>query len=373
MLTDGRARRYGVLAGLVGVLLFLVLRTSCGSATAQDASDYCRALTDGTEQFLRQHPDAPAAALRRQTEDACDNRPLAAAPTAVAPVERSPGCQALPSDGEPRVPLSRRTARPPARPVPFFARRAAALPPDGTPVVGGVRLPPGSACLHHWASDGPLADPLGLAARLADAFPQTGLWPLLWDVPDDGPDNYMNATEDPDAAARLDAETILRRAWAGFGRADGLPGLAPGSVLPAGSDDGRATFSRARTPSGPSAPRWILLLVPVHRPADVISVLGPYMTEVMSDAALTAVLRSWEERFGAVPTTLGPGTLGLSVAAPPTRSRQATMLAAEQVAFAPEDDWGPGRGALRDLAQRLRTAGPDTLRGRGFWSFGWPD
>jgi hypothetical protein len=72
--------------------------------------------------------------------------------------------------------------------------------------------------------------------------------------------------------------------------------------------------------------------------------------------------RRREERFGAVVASIGPGTLGLSVAAPPTTAAKAHSLAAEQAAFAPEGDDGDDLDAV---AAKL----PD----RGVWSFGWPD
>jgi hypothetical protein len=90
--------------------------------------------------------------------------------------------------------------------------------------------------------------------------------------------------------------------------------------------------------------------------------LGFIQSEVASDAALTAIARSWEERFGAVVASIGPGTLGLSVAAPPTTAAQAHSLAAEQSAFAPEGDDGDDLNAVAA-----------TLPDRGVWSFGWPD
>ena len=116
------------------------------------------------------------------------------------------------------------------------------------------------------------------------------------------------------------------------------------------------------------------MLVPVNRPADVLSVLGPQMTEVMSDDALSAVLRSWEGRFGAIVTTLGAGTLGLVAEAPPRSSDDARRLAAEQAAFAPEDDELTVRDGLDALAARLRSGPPRRdLRSKHLWHFGWPD
>jgi hypothetical protein len=78
----------------------------------------------------------------------------------------------------------------------------------------------------------------------------------------------------------------------------------------------------------------MVMLVPVNRPADVVSVLGIGMTVYHSDDELTAILRSWEERFGAVVSALGPGTLDLAVGAPPRNEDDARRFAAEHAAFA---------------------------------------
>ena len=107
---------------------------------------------------------------------------------------------------------------------------------------------------------------------------------------------------------------------------------------------------------------------PVNRPAEAITMLGFIYSEVGSDPDLTAVARSWEQRFAAVVTTIGPGTLGLAVGRPPGDADQALALAAEQDAFAPEQR----RRRRPTLAQALRADGPGD-RARGFWAFGWPD
>jgi len=125
----------------------------------------------------------------------------------------------------------------------------------------------------------------------------------------------------------------------------------------------------------PGAEGWVLMLVPANRPADALSVIGAEMTEVMSDEEMTAVLRSWEERFGAVVTSLSAGALGLVVNDPPDEVGQSLQLAAEHAAFAPEDENLTGPTALSDLADRLREGepGPGLTRSRHFWNFGWPD
>jgi Domain of unknown function (DUF4253) len=106
----------------------------------------------------------------------------------------------------------------------------------------------------------------------------------------------------------------------------------------------------------------VLVLVPVNRPADVASVLGIAASTEISDVQATAVLRSWETRFGALVTKIGPGEVGLSVGSPPTSADQALRLANEQMAFAP-DQTAPDEtpAVARDLPTR------------DFWRFGWPD
>jgi hypothetical protein len=313
----------------------------------------------------------PAEQVGAEATRACLHaKPVAATPV---PAATSPGCRELPPDGARRVPLRRRTVRTPNRRVPYFAKRSGVAPPSGAPTVAGVRLPDGSRCPRYWASDRAVPDPFALAARLADAFPRTGLWPVLWDAYDD-PDAYMTGAGNPATAARVDAAGVLRGLWAELDGSEAFPGLARGSAL-------SGTVSNpfdvvASLPTGPGdPPQYMLLLVPATRPSDVMSVLAPEWTEYMSDDQLTAVLRSWEERFGAVITTMAPGVLGLVVGAPPTGHDQALALADEQVAFAPDDDASSTEpGARKALVRALRAAPTSAhYRSRVYWPFGWPD
>ena len=57
-------------------------------------------------------------------------------------------------------------------------------------------------------------------------------------------------------------------------------------------------------------------------------------SEYVDDDAVTAVLRSWEERFGAVLAASAPGVFELVVGAPPHGFEQAGLLAAEHGALA---------------------------------------
>ena len=90
-------------------------------------------------------------------------------------------------------------------------------------------------------------------------------------------------------------------------------------------------------------------------------------TMYFTDAEMTAVLRSWEERFGAVVTSLGSGTVDLVVGAPPSGDR-VDQLAAEHLTFTPD------QGPIEDLQRLLRSdrPTPDGTYER-HWALGWPD
>ena len=95
-----------------------------------------------------------------------------------------------------------------------------------------------------------------------------------------------------------------------------------------------------------------LLLVPCSRPADVLAVLGWDYSQLPAPL-IAAVLRSWEQRFAAVPVELEPSALTLHIGAPPTRIEQARKLAAE-IAGIVEGPLLAG-AALEGLAQTLLT------------------
>ena len=61
----------------------------------------------------------------------------------------------------------------------------------------------------------------------------------------------------------------------------------------------------------------------------------------------STVLRSWEDRFGAVLVGMGFDVMQLIVAAPPTDPVQAELLAREHYAFCP-DNIDQGVGSLED-------------------------
>jgi hypothetical protein len=282
----------------------------------------------------------------------------------------SAGCQV--SKDKPAAPISHRRVAAPDPRTPYFAPRAGDVPHTGAPKVAGIQLPRGSRCPHYWAADGPSPDALELARRLAVAFPQTGLWPVIWDW-EETPDDYALSSGDPHAADRLDGGAVLRRIWE-TQRNDGapFPGITPGSRKAGTAPvDAFGTLAISEVLQSPPKVGWVLMLVPANRPADAISMLGTVQTEIMSDAQLTAVARSWEVRFGAVLALASAGGLGFAVSDAPRSASQALTLAAEQDAFSPDNAASDDRA----LARALINGAPDrrALQWKGFWDFGWPD
>ena len=102
------------------------------------------------------------------------------------------------------------------------------------------------------------------------------------------------------------------------------PPIAP---LPA---DGPASVGGVALPG--------LLLVPVQRPADALSALGwlGATNYDMTGADLSAVLRSWEDRFGATLMAVGYDTIDLHVTRPPIDAHDHRALAKEHTLFDPD-------------------------------------
>lgn len=205
-------------------------------------------------------------------------------------------------------------------------------------------LPSGRWHGRLWVSEQPLAEP-ELYRECVRRFGQSGLWPVL--IPHD--ERFALAGEDwvdrsgLDSAGHLvdeiDPATVLDGWWdepccegtclEPFGAR--FPGLARAARArpDALAEAGGLGWARA------SAGGRRLGLVPAPRPADVPAILGwtGMINSTQDVAAISAVLRSWEDRFGATLVTLGFDALELAVAAPPTTVDRALRLAAEHRAF----------------------------------------
>jgi hypothetical protein len=79
---------------------------------------------------------------------------------------------------------------------------------------------------------------------------------------------------------------------------------------------------------------------------------------------MSAVLRSWEDRFGIRVVALGFDTLLVSVAAPPTTLAEAEALAAEHFAFCPDNIWQSDNPSRTAYAERR-------LLNQPAWYFWW--
>jgi hypothetical protein len=273
-----------------------------------------------------------------------------------------------------------RSESPPAVPVPFFAPLSGRIPRGRGAEVDGLPLPPGRRYPRglpaaYWGSVEPVPNVEVVAAQLASSFTETGLWPLLWRF-DEEPDAYLGGHGDLDAIGGIDVEDVLRQRWSDTPWPTGstdpfttFPGLAPAAEhRPPGLNPFAAA---AEEPLGDAC----LLLVPCNRPADAITMLGG-LAGVVDAPNISAVLRSWEERFFAVAYEVAPDLVKLAVAAPPASQEHALLLAAEHMAFCPPDDGG-APGALGRVATGLVTSETPTVESyrssRERWYVGWYD
>jgi hypothetical protein len=208
----------------------------------------------------------------------------------------------------------------------FRAEEPGTLPKAGRPVVGGVRLPPGrpqSAAPDSdpdghpliWVTDDVMPRTGDLVQALRESFRETGLWPVtlqaLGTDPDDGRP-WLTGEYWPSESGDVDAiepVTSLCDSWYDwldqmyeFGDYMGVVEQFGVDFTFVGQVRGPLDFSRLADFNPPGR----VGLVPVTRPADVPDAIGwTWATNYMSSSDLSAVLRSWEDRFGAVLVRLG--------------------------------------------------------------------
>ncbi|MGY6026958.1 DUF4253 domain-containing protein [Streptomyces spinosirectus] len=238
----------------------------------------------------------------------------------------------------------------------------------------GLRLPPGTVMgTHLWLADGQAAP--GGWADLQRTAPRVGLLPLLVDAGSalGGPELWELTPEEMSYPGDHDAEEVLEEFWDAY-RDEDWPGLAEAPHIPDARHDAEPEAVAAGVADslvdgldggGPlKEPR--LALVPARRSADIPTVIGwagPANHE-NDTARLSAVLRSWEDRFGVRVVALGFDTLLVSVAAPPSTLAEAEALAAEHYAFCPDNiDQGSDPTLAAYAAHRLLN--------RPAWHFWW--
>lgn len=234
-----------------------------------------------------------------------------------------------------------------------------------------------------WVSDAPLADAARHWLRLFEARDKTGLYPLLLDTLRNETDRPWHAGElsDPASVGVIDVLTavgVLRRFWeqvteelddeAGEEEqvdASGVPrGPWPGLAEPGVLDRDPDEVARRYVEERYSGESMLLGLVPATRGADTLALVGwdGPVNHTDHTPEISAVVRSWEDRFGARVVSVGFAELDLSVAAPPVTAAHAREVAVEHHAFCPDNVW-QGSGDFSDYAGRLV--------GAGNWSFWW--
>jgi Domain of unknown function (DUF4253) len=254
------------------------------------------------------------------------------------------------------------------------------LPADGALELGSIRLPPGRQVPSMWKpeavawiTDELVTNPGRTWLSLSEMAPETGLQPFLMPDASYGPEQWFVDPRDPGEIDGVDAAEILRDLWHEdvddewvqqerypFGST--FPGLAA-----------RADAALARTEllraldAFAAAP---ICLVAASRPADALVSSGWLPGVAFQDpAAFGAVLRSWEERFGAVVVQASPSAeIRLMVQRPPRTMSHALAVAAEHWAFC--DTWiDEERGERTDLTNIRDIAG--CVLEAPVWGFWW--
>jgi hypothetical protein len=135
-----------------------------------------------------------------------------------------------------------------------------------------------------------------------------------------------------------------------------FPGLAPPVTREAGPELTRRALGQYTRDAR-------IGLVPAARPADVLARLGwEGACNSRTAAQIAAVLRSWEDRFGARLLEVGFADIRLLVTRPPQTLEAAWPIAAEHFAFSDE----AGRTGLRGVTQIA-----PALVSNPFWHFWW--
>ncbi|GAA1571067.1 DUF4253 domain-containing protein [Actinomadura kijaniata] len=253
------------------------------------------------------------------------------------------------------------------------AHRALSVPlPAGEVVWPDPGFPQRQLLLRpaFWVSEEPVSGDLW--ARLRAEHPRSGLWPLLLDESDQPWSAGQVAPEPVSEIDNYAPHAFMSEVWsdwaeqagdeevedlAPFGRQ--CPGPAPRGAALQDPDAVADRHARAIAARGLS-----LGLVAVDRGADALTAVGwqGALNHNEWTAPLSAVVRGWEDRFGARVIGLGFNTLELSVAAPPVTIRHALQVAAEHWAFCP-DILFQGPGTLAGYAEEIR--------GKHWWSFWW--
>lgn len=192
-------------------------------------------------------------------------------------------------------------------------------------------------------------------------------------------DNRLGLAPIPDdptgAIDALDPQSVLAGWWPGpcpdgCACLEPFTGQLPELARSASEDRSRltSTIGEAEAFAHDHASFATLAVVDTARPADIPAVMGwggtiNYRHQDL--VGVSAVLRSWEERFGAVLTVMADAVLLLSVADPPTSRDEAERVATEHFSFCP-DQHDPQNGTLYTPRTYAKT-----IQGKRWWRFWW--
>ena len=276
----------------------------------------------------------------------------------------------------------------------------ARLPVEGELRLGSVTLPRGHLIRARdgdgepvaWATADPVPEPGRVWAALSAAHSQTGLVPILLDGLEGDTRHPWDNGEfagslDISRLDGLDPGRVVEALWArmlepvhaGEEEDPGLaelrvpftrqfPGLAPPGDTPLTTAERQhaldVVLPQMRLTLLPR-PAARIGLVAADRPADVLPAIG--WEGVTNRGAefllpLAAVLRSWEERFGARLIDVGFAEIRLLVECPPRTLEAATRIAAEHYVLCDECA-GEGLTDIRRIAASLVNA--------PIWAFWW--
>ncbi|MFE2639911.1 DUF4253 domain-containing protein [Streptomyces scopuliridis] len=266
------------------------------------------------------------------------------------------------------------------------AGRVTGSAPDWAAGLAGLpdTLPPGRFVLRDgtersaeeggdsvmWLSDEPVDGIVHWWGAVQERQQETGLRPVFVGWPDSGPAPCESA--DVDA---IDGEEWLATSWEQYRRSrrrpqydpgppyESWPGLAP---APARIPDAETAARRAVADTCPRLPqgRQHLGLVAAARSADIPALTGwPGSARHLRPAELSAVLRTWEDRFGARVLGMTGSMLYVSVAAPPTGPEQSVHVALEHLLLCPANIYQSFSETFPRYAVRLRD--------ESVWSFWW--
>jgi hypothetical protein len=262
----------------------------------------------------------------------------------------------------------------------------AAVPDDGEIMINGIGWAGRQVRAQYTPTQPPVAwltdEKVLLAgltwAELSGEAEETGLQPVLisglfggtarpWD------DGEFSEPQDTAGVDELDVATLLGGWWWDLsdeeyeeGGAEvramlgpsgrRFPGLAPAISAEIDSELTRRALGQYTRDAR-------MALVPASRPADVLPRLGwDGACNSRSSTEIAAVLRSWEDRFGARLLEVGFADIRLMVTRPPANLQDAERIAAEHFAFSDEAG-GMGLRGVTDIAPALVN--------NPFWDFWW--